>query len=108
MVRFHLPLIPDDPEQPVWSVIRKLSDRIGEGVTSHMRAIAKANPLLAKPLYLTTYIRRMGTGTRDMIDLCVKSGVDWRSRNSSWTVGLRSQFGDLSYPWNQSPAQSPT
>ena len=46
MVRFHLPLTPDDPEQPVWSVIRKLSDRIGEGVTSHMRAIAKANPLL--------------------------------------------------------------
>ena len=46
MVRFHLPLIPDDPEQPVWSVIRKLSDRIGEGVTSHMRAIATANPLL--------------------------------------------------------------
>ena len=46
MVRFHLPLTPDGPEQPVWSVIRKLSDGIGEGVTSHMRAIAKANPLL--------------------------------------------------------------
>ncbi len=24
MVRFYLPLVPDDPEQPVWSVIRKL------------------------------------------------------------------------------------
>jgi type I restriction enzyme M protein len=46
LVRFYLPLLPDDPEQPVWSVIRKLSDQIGEGVTSHMRAIAKANPLL--------------------------------------------------------------
>ena len=46
LVRFYLPLIPDDPEQPVWSVIRKLSDKIGEGVTSHMRAIARENPLL--------------------------------------------------------------
>jgi len=46
LVRFYLPLLPDDPEQPVWSVIRKLSDKIGEGVTSHMRAIARENPLL--------------------------------------------------------------
>ena len=46
LVRFYLPLVPDDPEQPVWSVIRKLSDRIGEGVTTQMRAIARANPLL--------------------------------------------------------------
>ena len=46
LVRFYLPLVPDDPEQPVWSVIRKLSDRIGEGVTTHMRAIARENPLL--------------------------------------------------------------
>jgi len=43
LVRFYLPLMPGDPEQPVWSVIRKLSDKIGEGVTSHMRAIAKEN-----------------------------------------------------------------
>ncbi len=46
LVRFYLPLMPDDPEQPVWSVIRKLSDRIGEGVTTRMRAIARENPLL--------------------------------------------------------------
>ncbi|MGI8728786.1 MAG: N-6 DNA methylase [Solirubrobacteraceae bacterium] len=46
LVRFYLPLLPDDPEQPVWSVIRKLSDKIGEGVTTHMRAIARENPLL--------------------------------------------------------------
>ncbi len=46
MVRFFLPLLPDDPDQPVWSVIRKLSDRIGEGVTTHMRAIARENPAL--------------------------------------------------------------
>jgi type I restriction enzyme M protein len=46
LVRFYLPLVPDDPEQPVWSVIRKLADKIGEGVTTHMRAVAKENPLL--------------------------------------------------------------
>ena len=46
LVRFYLPLLPDDPEQPVWSVIRKLSDKIGEGVTTHMRAIARENPPL--------------------------------------------------------------
>jgi len=46
LVRFYLPLVPGDPQQPVWSVIRKLSDKIGEGVTTQMRAIARENPLL--------------------------------------------------------------
>jgi len=46
LVRFYLPLVPEDSEQPVWSVICKLSDKIGEGVTTNMRAIAKENPLL--------------------------------------------------------------
>ncbi len=46
LVRFYLPFVPDDIEQPVWSVIRNLSDKIGEGVTSHMRAIGRENPLL--------------------------------------------------------------
>ena len=46
LVRFYLPLVPDDLDAPVWSVIRLLSDRIGEGVTSQMRAIARENPPL--------------------------------------------------------------
>jgi len=46
LVRFYLPLRPEDPEQPVWSVIRLQSERIGEGVTSQLRAIARENPLL--------------------------------------------------------------
>ena len=52
MVRFYLPLLPDNPEESIWSVIRKRSmsdaEQMGEGerVTSHMRAIAKENPLL--------------------------------------------------------------
>lgn len=46
LVRFYLPLEPKDSEQSVWSVIRKLSDGIGEQLTTHLRAIAKENPLL--------------------------------------------------------------
>ncbi|MCI0444251.1 type I restriction-modification system subunit M, partial [bacterium] len=44
LVRFYLPLIPDDPEEPVWSVIRKLSSKIGQQLTTYLREIAKANP----------------------------------------------------------------
>ena len=45
LVRFYLPLIPDDPEQPVWYVIRELSDKIAEGIT-YMRSITRENPPL--------------------------------------------------------------
>src|SRR3954465_1768556 len=41
-VRFFLPLRPEDPDERVWTVIRTLSDRIGEELTSHLRAIADA------------------------------------------------------------------
>ena len=46
LVRFFLPLEPKNPDDPVWSVIRTLSDKIGEQLTTHLQAIAKANPLL--------------------------------------------------------------
>ena len=46
LVRFYLPLEPKNPDDSVWSVIRTLSTKIGEQLTSHMRAIADANPLL--------------------------------------------------------------
>jgi type I restriction enzyme M protein len=46
LVRFYLPLKPDDPQQPVWSLIRLLADQIGETLTSYLRAIAKENPSL--------------------------------------------------------------
>lgn len=46
LVRFYLPLEPDNPDDPVWSVIRKLSDRIGERLTTHLRDIGRENPLL--------------------------------------------------------------
>jgi len=46
LVRFFLPLEPKNPDEPVWSVIRTLSDKIGEQLTTHLQDIAKANPLL--------------------------------------------------------------
>jgi type I restriction enzyme M protein len=46
LVRFYIPLKPEDSELPVWTVIRKLADKIGETLTTHLRAIADANPPL--------------------------------------------------------------
>ncbi len=46
LVRFYLPLTPLDAEDAVWSVVRKLTDRIGQTLTGHMRAIARENPAL--------------------------------------------------------------
>src|SRR5436190_2599870 len=46
LVRFFLPLDPKNPEDAVWSIIRTLSNKIGEQLTTHLRAIADANPLL--------------------------------------------------------------
>src|SRR5262245_55108508 len=41
LVRFYLPLQPSRPDESVWSVIRTLSDKIGEQLTTHLRAIAE-------------------------------------------------------------------
>ena len=46
LVRFYLPLKPEDPEEPVWSAIRTLSDKIGEQLTTYLRDIARDNPRL--------------------------------------------------------------
>ena len=46
LVRFYLPLKPDNPDDAAWSVIRKLTGKIGESLTTYLHAIAKANPAL--------------------------------------------------------------
>ena len=46
LVRFYLPLVPANPDDAVWSVIRTLADKIGEQLTTHLRAIADENALL--------------------------------------------------------------
>lgn len=47
LVRFYIPLKPENMDESVWSVIRKLTDKIGESLTSYMRDIAKENTLLS-------------------------------------------------------------
>ena len=57
LVRFYLPLEPKNSDDAVWSVIRTGNDferkpddpyqtKLGEGLTTYLRAIADANPLL--------------------------------------------------------------
>ncbi|MCX7047664.1 MAG: N-6 DNA methylase [Candidatus Sumerlaeota bacterium] len=46
LVRFYLPLQPANPDAAVWSVIRTLADKIGEELTTRLRAIADENALL--------------------------------------------------------------
>jgi len=46
LVRFYLPLQPANPDDAVWSVIRTLADKIGDQLTTHIRAIADENTLL--------------------------------------------------------------
>lgn len=36
LVRFYLPLKPADPDEPIWTVIRKLAEKIGEQLTSYL------------------------------------------------------------------------
>lgn len=46
LIRFYIPLRPDSIEKPTWSVIRELSNKIGQQLTNHLRQIAKENPRL--------------------------------------------------------------
>ncbi len=46
LVRFYLPFRPKELDKPVWSVIRELSSKIGEQLTSLLSDIARFNPLL--------------------------------------------------------------
>lgn len=47
LVRFYLPIKPNDPEKDsTWEVIRTLSDKIGEELTNLLRLVAKENPSL--------------------------------------------------------------
>jgi type I restriction enzyme M protein len=67
LVRFYLPLKPADPDQPVWTVIRKLADKIGEQITTHLRAIADENPLL-KGIIDRVDFNATTHGVRDLAD----------------------------------------
>lgn len=46
LIRFYIPLRPENIEEPTWSVIRKLSTKIGEQLTNKLRDIARENSRL--------------------------------------------------------------
>ena len=46
LVRFYLPFEPQNPDEPVWSLIRLAAVNVGEQLTSQLREIAKHNPPL--------------------------------------------------------------
>ncbi|WP_290664342.1 type I restriction-modification system subunit M [Ignavibacterium sp.] len=46
LIRFYIPFRPENIEDSTWSVIRKLSTKIGEELTNKLRDIARENPRL--------------------------------------------------------------
>ena len=46
LVRFYLPIEPENPDETIWSEIRRLASQIGQRLTDYMRDIANENPLL--------------------------------------------------------------
>lgn len=76
---------PENPDDPVWTVIRKLSAKIGEQLTTHLRAIAKENPFAGislSPLHNCPFSLEIAFATRRHIAcraslrrrlLCLKS-----------------------------------
>lgn len=46
LVRFYLPFVPANADEPVWSIIRQVTTKVGEEVTTRLREIATHNKLL--------------------------------------------------------------
>jgi len=67
LVRFYIPFRPENLEEPVWSVIRKLTDNIGEKLTTHLRDIARENPKLSGIIDRTDF-NATTHGMRDIDD----------------------------------------
>jgi len=94
LVRFYVPLKPSDPNEPVWSVIRKLTGKIGESLTTYLHDIAKANPAVEG------IIDRMdfnGT-TRSQRDIDDDRLSNLTERISGKRLGLKDLEADISGP----------
>ena len=91
LVRFYLPLEPKSPDDPVWSVIRTLSANIGEELTTHLRAIADANPLLTGILDRVDF-NATTHGSRDLDDDRLSALVE---AISAKRLGLRDVEPDI-------------
>ena len=91
LVRFFLPLEPKNPADAVWSIIRTLSDKIGEQLTTHLRAIADANPLL-KGIIDRIDFNATTHGQRDIDDARLSNLIE---AISAKRLGLTDVEGDI-------------
>src|SRR5213596_4060262 len=96
LVRFYLPLEPKNPEDAVWSVIRTLSNRIGEQLTTHLRAIADANPLL-KGIIDRVDFNATTHGVRDLDDDRLSNLIEAISAKRLGLADVEPEFIGRSY-----------
>ncbi len=91
LVRFYLPLQPANPDNAVWSVIRTLADKIGEQLTTHLRAIADENALL-KGIIDRVDFNATTHGVRDIDDSRLSNLIE---RISEKRLGLGDVEADI-------------
>lgn len=91
LVRFYLPLQPANPDDAVWSVIRTLADKIGEQLTTYLRAIADENALL-KGIIDRVDFNATTHGVRDIDDSRLSNLIE---RVSAKRLGLRDVEADI-------------
>jgi type I restriction enzyme M protein len=91
LVRFFLPLEPKNPDDLVWSVIRKLADKIGEQLTTLLRAIADENSLL-KGIIDRVDFNATTHGVRDLDDDRLSNLIE---RVSEKSLGLNDVEPDI-------------
>lgn len=92
VVRFYLPLRADNPEtDDTWSVIRKLTDKVGEKLTSIMRDIAKYNERIQGIIDRIDF-NAVTHGQRDISD---DSLIKLLERISQKRLGLKDVEADI-------------
>ena len=91
LVRFYLPLQPANPDDAVWSVVRTLADKIGEQLTTHLRAIADENALL-KGIIDRVDFNATTHGVRDIDDSRLSNLIE---RISEKRLGLGDVEADI-------------
>jgi type I restriction enzyme M protein len=91
LVRFYLPIKPDDPEKAVWSVIRALTGKIGESLTTHLHDVAKANPHLQGIIDRVDF-NATTHGQRDLEDDRLSNLIE---KISEKRLGLKDVEGDI-------------
>ena len=91
LVRFYLPLQPANPDDAVWSFIRKLADKIGEQLTTQLRAIADENALL-KGIIDRVDFNATTHGVRDIDDTRLSNLIE---RISEKRLGLGDVEADI-------------